>query len=244
MSFPLDDHDMIQMVTLTIGQGHLDLSPHSCFSICLFTSHPIITKFYTHRLVVSINRFSIFFDWPQKFVFMGRYICPVADANVTCFLLTPAKDEQIMSASLTSAAPIATEPSTIPPNIAKLYVYFGVSFDDNLILPLALRRLYARALSGVQPTDILERTPSSLVLYLTGHYMASFSSRSVRILSRRNFGYSVDPLADVYSYNFPDDKPIVKFLGEYKRFFHPLNQVTSLCNQPTSPFYWRPFKRP
>jgi hypothetical protein len=34
----------------------------SCFSICLFISHPIITKFYTHNLVVSINIFRTFFE--------------------------------------------------------------------------------------------------------------------------------------------------------------------------------------
>ncbi len=36
--------------------------PRSCFSICLFISHPIITKFYTRHLVVSINIFCTFFE--------------------------------------------------------------------------------------------------------------------------------------------------------------------------------------
>ncbi len=39
-----------------------DPPPRSCFSIFLFTSHPIVTKFYTHHLGVSINIFRMFFE--------------------------------------------------------------------------------------------------------------------------------------------------------------------------------------
>src|SRR6266851_10431722 len=35
---------------------------HSYFSICLLISHPIITKFYTHHLVVSVNIFHTFLN--------------------------------------------------------------------------------------------------------------------------------------------------------------------------------------
>jgi len=33
------------------------------FSICLFSSHPIITKFCTHHLGVSINKLRMFFEY-------------------------------------------------------------------------------------------------------------------------------------------------------------------------------------
>ncbi len=55
--------------TILIGMGTNGYHPlrtppptRSCFSICLFISHPIITNFYTHNLVVSVNIFHTFFE--------------------------------------------------------------------------------------------------------------------------------------------------------------------------------------
>ena len=44
----------VSILTVTLIS---DPPPHSCFAICLFTSHPIITKFYICHLIVSVNIF-------------------------------------------------------------------------------------------------------------------------------------------------------------------------------------------
>ncbi|KAH9987451.1 hypothetical protein BJV74DRAFT_885570 [Russula compacta] len=65
------------------------------------------------------------------------------------------------------------------------------------------------------PSDIIKLTaPIS-----AGHYMALFASRFVGVsLLKFSDEYPNGPCADVYSYNFPDDKPIVKCLA-YVAFF-------------------------
>ena len=52
----------------------------SYFSICLLISHPVITKFCTHHLVVSVNIFRIFFEQES--------CCVVKRAKV--WIVTPA----------------------------------------------------------------------------------------------------------------------------------------------------------
>ena len=49
--------------------------------------------------------------------------------------------------------------------------------------------------------------------------MAFFVSRPVSVQLYWNLGLPADICADVYSYNFPDDKRATKFLGKYEKSF-------------------------
>ena len=61
---------------------------------------------------------------------------------------------------------------------------------------------------------------SSLGLYLIGHYTVVFASRSVWIYFLLFLvSYPINLCIDVYSYNFPNDKQVVKYLGEHLCFF-------------------------
>src|SRR6266850_1841962 len=90
-----------------------------------------------------------------------------------------------MSTSLTPVAPIATGPPSVAPDIvARMYVNLGVTFDYDLILHLGvppfepLRPTSFRCFKRMSSSSHLSSVPSS-----TGNYMASFASRSVRVLS-------------------------------------------------------------
>jgi hypothetical protein len=67
--------------------------------------------------------------------FMKHYIYPHANASVTRFLLTSQEKRAVMSASVTSATPIATGSSSIPPDIAKMYVVLGLASDETSSSP-------------------------------------------------------------------------------------------------------------
>lgn len=66
--------------------------------------------------------------------FMVHYICPLLSPAVF-HPPTPVRNKYSMSASLTSAIPIATSSLSIPPDIARMYVNFSIAFNDGLILP-------------------------------------------------------------------------------------------------------------
>ena len=70
---------------------------------------------------------------------------------------------------------------------------------------------------------------SSLVLCSTGRCTEFFASRSVR-LSFAEFSCPTKPRTDVYSYNFPDDKRLLKLLGRHWRLIFPLDKLITLSN--------------
>ncbi len=63
-------------------------------------------------------------------------------------------------------------------------------------------------------TTVLNVTNRYLASWPIGCYMESSASKHVRITLLLTLRRSVDPPPDVYSYNFPDDKRSLKFIGE------------------------------
>jgi hypothetical protein len=62
---------------------------------------------------------------------------------------------------------------------------------------------------------VLTTATSSLVNWPIGCYMGFFAFRYVGIIPHATREYPAEPVSDVYTYNFPDDRLTVKFLGEH-----------------------------
>jgi hypothetical protein len=139
-----------------------------------------------------------------------------------------------MSTSLASAEPIptSTTPSSIPHDIARKYVYFGAAFDS---FDLALILLQNCPNCAARPFSALSRLIFSIA------HSAPRPSCQLGIIWRplRPDLYEpgiitstvhLKPPTDVYCYNFPNDRRIVKCLGKHQRFFYPQNDdVLSLA---------------
>jgi hypothetical protein len=60
--------------------------------------------------------------------------------------------------------------------------------------------------------------------------MGFFASRHVGVILRVRLRHPTEPVLDVYSYNFPDDRRYVKILGEHLRLTSIFSQLIRTCD--------------